>query len=128
MAEEILGRGWTFPVAEDSRGGIALSAAEDNIKEAIRIILETAPGERDMRPDFGCGVWGILFDPVDASFEGRVAFLVESALRAWEPRIEVEKVEADAGETKVVVNIEYRVLATNRADNLVFPFYRSAAA
>ena len=115
-------------MAADSRGGMALSSAEDNIKEAIRIILGTAPGERDMRPDFGCGVWGILFDAVDASFEGRVAFLVESALRAWEPRIEVEKVETDAGETQVVVNIEYRVRATNRVDNLVFPFYRTVTA
>ena len=120
-----LGKGWAFLLGTESRGGIALSEGEDNIREAIRIILETAPGERDMRPGFGCGVWGILFDEVDASFEGRVAFLVENALARWEPRIAVQSVKADATEDQVVVDIAYTVRGTNREDNLVFPFFRN---
>jgi phage baseplate assembly protein W len=126
MATDFLGKGWAFPLGKDSRGGIATSQGEENVKESIRIILGTAPGERDMRPDFGCGVWNILFDDVDASFAGSVERLVELALRRWEPRIEVKKVKVQAGEEQVLVDVGYTIRATNREDNLVFPFYRGS--
>ena len=123
MARDFLGRGWAFPVGVDAGGGVALADGEDDIKQAIRIVLGTALGEREMRPDFGCGVHELVFDPGDASLTGKARFYVRNALERWEPRIEVESVEARLEGNRLLVDVRYVVRATNRRDNLVYPFY-----
>jgi len=125
---KFLGTGWSFPLAVDKRGGIRLAGYADDIKEAIKIILATALGERVMRPDFGCAASDLAFEPVDASLVGKVEFYVRNALTYWEPRIELNVVKAEADEEKVVVEIRYTIRSTNRQDNLVYPFYRSGVA
>ncbi len=126
MSERFLGVGWRYPVQLDERGGIALARHEEDVREAIWIILATAPGERLMHPDFGCGIHDYVFAPNNAHTAGQVASRVEEALVRWEPRIELEGVDvrADAGDaTRMLVRIDYRVRSTDSRFNLVYPFY-----
>jgi len=125
-AKEFLGRGWRFPVSLDFQGRIATSAYEEDIKESIRIILGTSPGERVMRPDFGCGLDDMVFMSLDSLTLGMMEAHVLEALQLWEPRIEVEEVEvtpSSLDQGLVVISISYRVISTNNQFNLVYPFY-----
>jgi phage baseplate assembly protein W len=124
--KNFLGRGWTFPLGVDTTGRIALSEYEDDIREALRIILLTSKGERLMRPDFGASLHDFVFESMSATTMGRVQAAVTDALIKWEPRIQVigVNVEVEHGEIgKLLIDIEYRVRATNNRFNLVFPFY-----
>ncbi len=126
MAREFLGRGWKFPVSVDSRGGIAMSQHEEDIREAIWIILSTSRGERAMNPDFGCGVHDMVFSSISTSTLGMIRESVREALILWEPRIEVSDVKAKVDgfeEGRVEVTVDYLVRATNNEFNLVYPFY-----
>jgi hypothetical protein len=126
MAKEFLGVGWTYPVGTKMNGDIAMSQFEDDIREAIPIILGTAKGERVMRPDFGCGIHDLVFSPINTATITLVENSVREALTVYEPRIELIKVEAlsdRAEEGKLLVNIDYRVRSTNSRFNLVYPFY-----
>ena len=96
---EIIGSGLAFPLQVDRRGGIALARDEQDIDQAIQLILGTAPGERPMRPEFGCGVHDFVFDSIDANTVGRMEDAIRTALERWEPRIDVSRVEIDARET-----------------------------
>ncbi len=123
---ELLGTGLSFPLSVDRTGGIALVTGETDIDQAIEIILSTAPGERPMRPEFGCGVHDFVFDTIDASTVGRLETEVRRALDRWEPRIVVEEVEFDLsrmGDGQLLINIGYRLRATNHKRTLVYPFY-----
>jgi phage baseplate assembly protein W len=123
---EIIGSGLAFPLQVDRRGGIALARDETDIEQAIELILATAPGERPMRPEFGCGVHDFVFDSIDASTVGKMEVAIRDALDHWEPRIVVETVEFDlAGvdEGRLMIDIGYRVRVTNTLRNLVYPFY-----
>ncbi|MBW2121334.1 MAG: GPW/gp25 family protein [Deltaproteobacteria bacterium] len=126
MSQEFLGVGWKFPVQTDDQGEIALSRHEEDIRERIWIILGTAPGERLMRPEFGCGIHDYVFSPNNSRTAGLVRFHVEEALTRWEPRIDLEEVnvQADPGRPVLLrINIRYRVRATDTRFNLVYPFY-----
>jgi uncharacterized protein len=123
---DILGAGLAFPLQVDRRGGLALARDETDVEQAIALILSTAPGERPMRPEFGCGVHDYVFERVDAHTLGRLEHEVRLALERWEPRIDVLSVgfdvsRADRGE--LVIDIGYRLRATNNVRNLVYPFY-----
>jgi phage baseplate assembly protein W len=120
-----LGVGWQFYVGVDDQGRIASAAYEESIRQAIGIILRTAPGERVMRPDFGCGIHDLVFEVNSASTATRVATQVRQALLRWEPRINVSDVQVTTGEDDAVlfIGIEYKVRATNNSFNLVYPFY-----
>lgn len=126
LSKDFLGRGWKFPIQVDAQGRIALSEYEDNIREAIRIILLTSPGERVMRPEFGAALHDYVFDSMSSTTMGLVQAAIQNALIKWEPRIQVlaVDVEPDPGEIgRLLVNLDYRVRATNTRFNLVFPFY-----
>jgi len=99
---------------------------DEHYEEACRIILGTALGERVMRPDFGCAVHDLTFDPNDATLVGKVEFYVRNALERWEPRLQVRRVEATPEEKRMVADVEYLVRQTNRVDNVVFPFFEGA--
>ena len=121
-----VGRGFHWPMTVDHTGSIKLTETADDIDRSMRIILMTAPGERVMRPRFGCDIWDLLFEPITANLLGLIAEAVHEALGQWEPRVDVEEVtplqdENDDG--LVRVHISYRVRATNDRRNLVYPFY-----
>jgi phage baseplate assembly protein W len=121
-----LGVGWAFPVAAADAAHVAQAAYEQRVHDAIWIILSTSPGERKMRPDFGCGLDELVFATPDATTAGRVADAVRHALVRWEPRIDLLGVDAWAQPDDVstlLVQIDYRVRATNNVFNLVYPFY-----
>jgi phage baseplate assembly protein W len=125
--KDFLGRGWAYPVAFDpTTASVAEAAYEQDIKQAIRIILETSPGERVMRPEFGCGIHRLVFTAIDSAALTRVEASVRDALTRYEARIELLEVSTDpleAAEGKLLVNIHYRVRLTNQTANLVYPFY-----
>ena len=123
---EILGSGLAFPLQVDRRGGIALAKDETDVDQAIHLILSTAPGERPMRPEFGCGVHDFVFDTIDAGTVARMETAIRAALDRWEPRIEVADVTFDLNHTDsgaLLIDITYRLRATNHMRNLVYPFY-----
>ena len=123
---EIIGSGLAFPLQVDRRGGIALARDEQDIDQAIQLILGTAPGERPMRPEFGCGVHDFVFDSIDANTIGSMEQAIREALARWEPRIEVKKVAFDvthAVDGLLTIDIGFTVRATNTDRNLVYPFY-----
>ena len=92
----------------------------------MRLILGTSPGERPMRPDFGCPIHDHVFAPADSATIGMIAFEVRNSLGRWEPRIEVLDVVVTQDEsqpTLLYIDITYAIRDTNDPRNLVFPFY-----
>ncbi len=81
MATVFTGRGNAYPMRVDHTGGLALNGEHDVISDSIRLILGTSPGERPMRPGFGCPIHELMFEPADATTRGLVAFEVERSLR-----------------------------------------------
>lgn len=131
MIKNFLGVGWKYPVGVDANKKIALSLYEEDIEEAIRIILGTAKGERVMRPGFGCGIHDFVFAPINTATINQVENSVREALTLWEPRIELLKVEASAEKADngmLPVSIDYRVRNTNSRFNMVYPFYMQEGA
>jgi phage baseplate assembly protein W len=126
MQADFIGAGWAYPVATDATGGIALVTREREIEQAIQLILQTSPGERPMRPEFGCRVSDHVFGPANASTAGMLTYEVRRALDRWEPRIDVEEVTVsfDAVDLGTLyIDVRYVIRATNDVRNLVFPFY-----
>ncbi len=120
-----LGIGWAFPVQAAPTSEIGMTAYEEDIRQAIQIILGTAKGERVMRPDFGAGLHSLVFEPISTSTMALVRHRVEEALIQWEPRIDSVQVKVTAGPPigRLDIDIRYRVRATNTFYNLVYPFY-----
>ena len=127
---DFLGRGWGFPIAPGLDDEVAMVSDADDIRESIRIILETDPGERVMRPDFGAGLRRMVFEPINTSTMALAQHRVEEALVAWEPRIDVQDVVVTAEDAVLGIlriRIDYVVRATNTFYNLVYPFYLQEA-
>ena len=126
MTGEFLGSGWAFPVQVDGRGAVVPVAQEDAVRQAIWVILSTAPGERVMRPTFGAGLADLVFAPNSPATRGLVVSAVRDALVEEEPRIDVLDVTAvpdPAQPTRLLIEVDYSVRATNSRFNLVYPFY-----
>src|SRR6201995_5757229 len=98
MAEDFVGHGWRYPISTDASGRIALTSDEKDRAQAMRLILTTAPGERPMRPEFGCGIHDYVFAPADATTAGRLAVEVKKSLAFWEPRIHVKSGDVTVGQ------------------------------
>ncbi|MGG1550368.1 MULTISPECIES: GPW/gp25 family protein [Paenibacillus] len=127
MSEAFLGRGWKFPIQVDpATGRIRMSEYEEDIAEAIRVILGTTQGERVMRPTFGCGVQEFIFGTTDDTTLHLLKTNIEEAIRNWEPRVEEVEVrcvpEAD-DPARLKIHISYLVRTTNNLFNQVYPFY-----
>jgi hypothetical protein len=141
MPKSFLGVGWAFavdPKDPNSKAGVRLNdqgaiqtaAYEESVRQAIWLILGTAKGERAMRPEFGCGIYDLVFEVNSASTAGRVAQSVRDALLEFEPRIDVRDIQArpqNGGEV-LLISIDYEVRATNNVFNLVYPFYLERSA
>ncbi len=126
MKNLFLGSGLKFPFAIDDQHKVAMVSSEDDIKEAIKIILKTSPGERVMRPDFGCGINNYTFSIMNSANIVQIQNEIERALTLYEPRIVVENVEAAVQESSdgvLHISIEYIVKSSNARHNLVYPFY-----
>jgi phage baseplate assembly protein W len=123
---EHLGTGVAFPFGVDDQGRVALVKDETDVDQAIRIILGTAPGERPMRPEFGCVVHELLFEAIDALTLGQVEHAARVALIRWEPRVDVHDVQFDLSQVEdgvLGIRLSYVIRATNSIRNLVHPFY-----
>ncbi|HLJ46306.1 MAG TPA: GPW/gp25 family protein [Bryobacteraceae bacterium] len=126
MKTDFLGTGWKFPIRVNPRGGISFSRAEQKIQESIWLILATAPGERQMRPQFGCGIHSYVFAPNNTATQGHIAHEVRRALTNFEPRIDVQEVRVDsvaASLNQLLIRVDYRIRSTNVVQNLVYPFF-----
>jgi phage baseplate assembly protein W len=126
-AKAFLGVGWSFPVSpQPPSGEVSLAAYEDDIRQAILLILETDLGERVMRPDFGSGLRSLVFQPMNTATMALAEHQVEQALVTWEPRIQVQEVVVTADtslQNRLLIRVSYRVRTTNTFYNLVYPFY-----
>lgn len=123
---DIVGTGWAFPLGVNSAGGISLVAGSTDIQQAIGIILSTSPGERVMRPAFGCRVHELIFAPSTDDTLNLARQYVEEALGMWEPRIEVVEVDAEFNRLDLRVmeiEVSYLVRGTKDERTLVYPFY-----
>jgi len=121
-----LGRGLGFPVVPGERDrALALVSGPEKVRQSILTILDTEPGERVMRPDFGCGLRRFLMEPNSVATRAIIRHDVERALATWEPRVKVDRVEVVAGHDPalVLVAVAYTQLVDGRADNLVYPLY-----
>ena len=126
QGKEYLGQGIAFPLRVNSRGEFALNSGERDVEESIRIILGTGPGERVMRPEFGCRVQELIFEPRTASTETLVRQHVTEALIMWEPRIDVQGVEVfvqDDLDGAILVEINYMIRDTHDERSIVYPFF-----
>jgi phage baseplate assembly protein W len=125
-SREFLGRGLAFPLRVNARGEIALVSGERDIEESIRVILGTRPGERVMRPGFGCRAHELLFEPRNASTETLMQQYVSDALRMWEPRITVQWVDVLIDENQdgaILVEVYYTIEETHDERSIVYPFF-----
>jgi phage baseplate assembly protein W len=123
---DFIGRGILFPMRVDQSGSIALGHGADDIDASIRMAIVTAPGERVMRPQFGCRIWDLLFEPINANTLGLMAEAVRDTISQWEPRVDLEDVVVEpdpASPERVTIDVRYRIKSTNDRRNLVFPFY-----
>jgi phage baseplate assembly protein W len=121
-----LGSGLAFPMSVDQRGAITLVTGETDIAQALSIILATAPGERPMRPEFGCAVHDHIFDVLDASAFGAIESAVREAIERWEPRASVVAVDFDLRgrhEGRLDIVLTYEIPEVPGVRNLVHPFY-----
>jgi phage baseplate assembly protein W len=121
-----LGSGLRFPLQTDARGQVELSSGTQDIEQAIRIIISTRPGERVMRPTFGCRAQELLFEPRSSTTISLLQEYVHDALRIWEPRIEVMRVNVTHDEARdgaLIAEIEYQIKATHDTRSIVYPFF-----
>ena len=121
-----LGTGWQFPVRVNPQGGLSFSSGEQSIAESIWVILSTAPGERQMRPQFGCGMQEMVFAPNNPTTFGNVAHQVRKALTENESRIDVLNVQVQTTPdepNKLLICVDYRIRSNISYHNLVYPFF-----
>lgn len=117
----LFGQGLSFPPRVGADGRLAWSADEDNVRESIRVILLTEPGERLLREDFGCGLRQFLFEPNTVTTRQLIRERVMKAIERWEPRVKVDEVtvESDDDNRRLVgINILFRLIATQALGRL----------
>lgn len=121
-----VGRGIAFPLRVDATGSLAFTSGAADIEKSMRVIIATAPGERPMRPEFGCRIWDLMFEPINLTTLGLMESAVREALERWEPRAEPTAVEVtvrDMASGAVNIEVQYTIASTNETRNLVYPFY-----
>ena len=131
MGAEFLGTGLRFPLVPDRGGGLGYVSGEADVEQSLLILLQTALGERIMRPRFGTELPRMVFAPGSVQNLSRLEASVRQAVRDHEPRVELEDVAAaldPEDDTRAVVSIRYRVRQANTRANLVFPYYLEGSA
>nr|WP_042378560.1 GPW/gp25 family protein [Streptacidiphilus melanogenes] len=123
---DFVGSGWSFPFAIEPSGAVAMASGTAKLEQAMRLILETYPGERPMRPRFGSTLRDYVFDSASVHKAAEIADVVRDAIEQWEPRVDVAEVQVypDAERPGLLyIDIHYVVPGANSPRNLVFPFY-----
>jgi phage baseplate assembly protein W len=131
MEPDFQGKGWNFPVKPGRGGKLTFTSGEEKIRQSIWIILSTAPGERQMRPGFGCGIHDLVFEPNTAALRGVVQAKAREALTRWEPRIDVLDVRVETpsdARNYLLIRVDYRTRSNNAFFNLVYPFFINEGA
>ena len=126
MDIDFLGVGWSLPVELDPQHQVQMSRYEVSVRQSIWAILSTDPGERVMRPTFGCRIRDHVFSPNLPGTVGQIITDVRSALVDWEPRIDVLDVDVlpNLDQPNLLpISVKYQVRTTNNLFNLVYPFY-----
>lgn len=126
MAASFLGKGISFPIRPGPNGGLALAEGVAKVHQSIWLILGTAQGERVMRPEFGCGIHELVFEPNTSSIRALVKVKVREALIRWEPRIDILDVAVESapeGRNHLLITVDYRLRTNNSVHNLVYPFF-----
>ncbi|MBN8637089.1 MAG: GPW/gp25 family protein [Anaerolineae bacterium] len=131
MMPNLIGKGWTFPIRPTPEGKLSLVSGEEKIRQSLLLILSTAPGERKMYPEFGCGIHDLVFQPNTEMLHARVQNQVRDALIRYEPRIDVVDVRVEMppeARNFLIVRIDYRIRTSNSFYNLVYPFFLTEGA
>jgi phage baseplate assembly protein W len=122
-----LGTGWAFPPTFTRQGHTAVTAGGvEDVRQSLWVLFSTAPGERVMLPTYGCALWRMVFRNLTTTATTEMAEAVRKAVLEWEPRVDLQGVEAEADPTHgglVSIHVSYVIRATNTRDNLVYPFY-----
>ena len=124
-----LGIGWSFPPEFHrfaNSFGVNMVAEEEDVKESLRILISTRPGERVMQPAYGCGLQAMVFENINESTVTEIKDVIERAVLFFEPRITLEDIDVsteDALEGRLNIRLNYRVRKTNTRSNIVYPFY-----
>jgi len=125
-AKTFLGNGLNFPIRMNARGEVLLVTGTDDINQSIRIILGTRPGERVMRPTFGCRAYELIFEPITAATYSLLQEYVYEAIQLWEPRIDLQNVNVSVdsnNNSTLLAEIEYEIKATHDTRSIVYPFF-----
>jgi len=123
---ELIGTGLAFPIRPTVSGKLSLITSEEKIRQSLLLVLSTAPGERQMRPEFGCGIHDLVFQPNTETMRVMVQNQVRDALIRWEPRIDVMDVRVETppeARNFLIIRIDYRIRTSNAFYNLVYPFF-----
>lgn len=126
MEYDFTGKGIAFPFRLDQNGCLVMNSGEERICQSIMLILETCRGERNMRPDFGSDLSGLVFSPRDASTASIIKYEIQQALGRFEPRIELLDISTSmnpGGKSVIYVNIRYRTRASDTVNNIVYPYH-----
>ena len=127
-------RAWTFVhpdldggtpgLSLDHRGRIDLVEDDQCVRQALLMLLSTRPGERVMRPDYGCELHRLVFSPNDGTTAGLAIHYVRRAITRWEPRVEILDIDAVQNHddpSRLDVILHYRMRSTQRTDTIEFP-------
>lgn len=131
QSKDLIGRGWPYPLKPAPDGTLELLGGPEKVRESILLIMTTAPGERVMLPEFGCGIHDLVFQPNTAMLRAQVQARVGDALNRWEPRIDVLDVRVETDEQSrnyMLIHIDYRLRDSNSLYNLVYPFFVNEGA
>lgn len=125
--DNFLGQGWSFPPAFRS-GSYSIEMVEmaEDIRQSLFLLLSTSPGERFMRPDYGCNLMDLVFTPLTPHTRNQIVDLVKMAILRYEPRISLEHIQLEQAEDNlglIHIQVEYTIRKTNTRDNMVYPFY-----
>lgn len=126
MANNITGRGWGFPPRLSDRNRMGLVDDDVDIRQSMYIIINTVPGERVMRPDFGCEIHSLIFWPANDETAAIAERYVRDALNRWEPRAQVQSVKVTPGATdlgELIIEVSYQIKGQYDQRSLVYPYY-----
>ncbi|RNM04644.1 GPW/gp25 family protein [Dickeya undicola] len=122
-----LGTGWGFPPQFDTATqSIGMVSGDEDIRQSLALLLSTRPGERIMAPEYGCDIQGMVFEDLTLSTLTDMKARIEQAILFFEPRIRLQAIVIDdqqAIDGKLLIHLDYSLIATNTRSNMVYPFY-----
>ena len=128
-AKTFLGTGWSFPpIFDEQQSTLRMVSADQDIRESLIILLFTTPGERPVKPKYGCDLKSLLFEPIGGATNFLIKDMIRTAVLFYEPRIDIDEIEIDRSREPdgiVGITLHYTVRSTNIRSNIVFPFYKT---